>query len=150
MVKAGNYISSTCTFSIGAPQECVRSPLLFSLYTHNCTATHNYNTAEKFTDYTVVVGLIKDNNEAAYGSEVKELSSGCRNNNLDLNVSKGKEMIVDFRREGRRTHHSPPQTDGTKVGTVSSYKCMEDLTWTTYSTMLVKKARQHLYLLRWL
>ena len=42
------------------------SPLLYSLYTHR----HNSNAIVKFTDDTVVVGLITNNDERAYLQEV--------------------------------------------------------------------------------
>jgi hypothetical protein len=50
----------------GDPQVCVLSPLLYSLFTHDCVAKHNFNTIIKFADDTTVVGLITDNNETAY------------------------------------------------------------------------------------
>ena len=47
---------------------------------------------------TTVVGLITDNDETAYKEEVRELAVWCQDNNLSLNVSKTKEMIVDYRK----------------------------------------------------
>ncbi|KAK3558032.1 hypothetical protein QTP86_006409 [Hemibagrus guttatus] len=38
-VRLGKLTSGSITISTGAPQRCVLSPLLFSLYTNNCTAT---------------------------------------------------------------------------------------------------------------
>ena len=37
--------------------------------------------------------------------EVRDLSGWCQNNNLSLNVTKTKEMIVDYRK--RRAEHAP-------------------------------------------
>ncbi len=38
LVRLGKFSSSTCTISTGAPQDCVLSPLIFSLYTNDCTS----------------------------------------------------------------------------------------------------------------
>ncbi len=38
LVRLGKFSSSTRTISTGAPQRCVLSPLLFSLYTNDCTS----------------------------------------------------------------------------------------------------------------
>ncbi|KAI5090391.1 NACHT, LRR and PYD domains-containing protein 12-like [Silurus meridionalis] len=77
-------------------QGCVLSPLLYSLYTYDCVATSNSTTIIKFADDTVVVSLISNNNETAYLQDVKNLEKGCQENNLLLNVSKTKELIVAF------------------------------------------------------
>ncbi|KAK1788770.1 hypothetical protein P4O66_002580 [Electrophorus voltai] len=84
-VRVGNCASSTLTLSTGAPQDCVLSPLLYSLYTYDCTATSSSNTIVKFADDTVVVGLISDNDERAYLEEIKHLENWCQENNLLLN-----------------------------------------------------------------
>jgi hypothetical protein len=75
------------------------SPLLHSLFTHDCTARHDSNTIIKFADETTVVGLTTDNDETAYREEVRGLAIWCQENNLSLNVSKTKEMIVDYRKK---------------------------------------------------
>ena len=43
VVKVGNNISTKLIFNTGAPQECVLSPLLYSLFTHDCVAMHASN-----------------------------------------------------------------------------------------------------------
>ena len=86
------------------------SPLLYSLFTHDCMARHDSNTIIKFADDTTVVGLITDNDETAYREEVRDLAGWCQNNNLSLNVTKTKEMIVDYRK--RSTEHVPILIDG--------------------------------------
>ena len=82
----------------GAPQGCVLSSLLYSLFTHDSRAKHDSNTIIKFADDTTVVGLITDNDETAYREEVRELAVWCQDNNLSLNVSKTKELILDYRK----------------------------------------------------
>ena len=84
----------------GATQGCVLSPLLYSLFTHDCTARHNSNTIITFSDNTTVVGLIIDN----------DLTVWCKDNYLSFNMIKTKEMIVDYRK--KRTEHTPIHIDG--------------------------------------
>jgi len=102
----------------------------------------------------VVVGLISANDEKAYLEEVANLSLWFQDNSLMLNVSKTKELIVDFRRtlQHRRTY-TPLGINGTAVGRVSIFRYLgvhttEDLTWTTHIDTLVRKAKQRLYHLR--
>ena len=52
----------------------VLSPLLYSLFTHDCTARSDSNTIINFADYTTVVGLITDNDETAYREEVSDMA----------------------------------------------------------------------------
>ena len=67
-----------------------------------------------------MVGLITDNDETSYREEVRDLHVWCKDNNLSLNVSKIKEMIVDYRK--RRTEHAPILIDGAVVEQVESFK----------------------------
>ena len=97
-VRVGNNISSSITLSTGAPQGCVLSPLLFTLLTHDCTPTHSSNHLVKFADDTTLVGLISNGDETHYRKEVELLTRWCRDNNLLLNVSKTKEIVVSFQR----------------------------------------------------
>lgn len=50
-VKLGPHLSSTRTLSISSPQDCVLSPLLYSLYTFDCRPAHQENIIGKFADY---------------------------------------------------------------------------------------------------
>ncbi len=150
-VRVGHNTSSTTTLSTGAPQGCVLSPLLFTLLTHDCTAKFSSNHIIKFADDTTVVGLISNNDETHYREEVAQLAEWCGTNNLSLNVGKTKEVVLDFRR--RNSVDQPPLTiDSSTVERVSSTKFLgvhitEDLTWTTNTMSLSKKAQQHLHFL---
>ncbi len=99
VVKVGQFTSNSITLNVGAPQGCVLSPLLYSLYTHDCVSSHSSTSIVKFADDTVVLGLINNDDEAAYLDEVERLTSWCQDNCLSLNVSKTKELIVDSGRD---------------------------------------------------
>ncbi len=106
----------------------------------------------QIADGTVALGLISNNDETAYLDEVERLTSWCQDNCLSLNVSKTKELIVDFRKR-HLLPYTPLVISGTPVERVSSFKYLgvnisEDLTWTTHIQTQVKKARQRLYHLR--
>jgi hypothetical protein len=45
-----------------------------------------------------MVGLITNGDETAYREVVREPAVWCQDNNLSLNVSKTKELIVDHRK----------------------------------------------------
>ena len=57
VVRICQRTSSTVITNTGTPQGYVLSPLLFSLFTHDCTATHSSNLIIKFTDDTTIVSL---------------------------------------------------------------------------------------------
>ncbi len=111
-------------------------------------SSHSSTYIIKFADDTVVLGLISNNDETAYLDEVERLTSWCRDNCLSLNVSKTKELIVDFRKRQQRSY-APLMISGTPVERVSSFKYLsvnisEDLTWTAHIQTQVKKTRQRL------
>ncbi|KAK3513192.1 hypothetical protein QTP70_009759 [Hemibagrus guttatus] len=60
------------------------------------------------------------------------------------------ELIIDFRREKGRTH-DPIHINGMAIERISSFKILgthisEDLSWTTNTSSLVKKAHQRPFL----
>ena len=57
-----------------------------------------------FADNTTVIGLISNNDETAYREEIQHLATWCTENNLLLNTTKTKELIVDFRKKSGGTH----------------------------------------------
>ncbi len=121
VVRKGNNTSSPLVLNTGAP--------LYSLYTHDCIATHRSNVIVKFADDTTVIGLIADKDETAYREQVSTLTKWCQENHLSLNIDK------------------------TPVERVSSFKFLgvhitEDLTWSAHTDVVLKAAHQRLFFLR--
>ncbi|KAK3556092.1 hypothetical protein QTP70_005252 [Hemibagrus guttatus] len=148
----GRHVSASLILSTGAPQGCALSPLLYSLYMYDCVASTNCTTIIKFADDTVVVGLISDNNETAYLEEISNLENWCQRNNLLLNISKTKELIVDFSTKQQRNYQTPVINERA-VERVDSFRYLgvhitQDLSWSCHINTVVKKALQSLYHLR--
>jgi hypothetical protein len=91
-----------------------------------------------------VVGLVTKNNETAYREEVRALTEWCQENNLSLNISKMKELIVDYRRQHRE--QDPIHIDETAVERVKSFKFLsvhitDYLKWYIHADSVLKKAK---------
>ena len=150
-VRLGETTSSTRSVSTGAPQGCVLSPLLFSLYTNDCTSGDPSVKLLKFADDTSVIGLIRDDDESAYRREVEQLILWCGRNNLEQNTLKTVEMTVDFRR-------SPPALPlltilNSTLLAVESFRFLGstiswNLKWEPNIKTIIKKAQQRMYFLR--
>lgn len=72
------------------------------MYTYECVAS----AIVKFADDMVMIGLISNNDKGAYLEKIKHLEDWCLNNNLHLNVSKLKDLIVDYSNKQDRNYHS--------------------------------------------
>ena len=149
-VRLGPHLSSARTLSTSSPQGCVLSPLLYCLYTHDCRPANDNNLIVKFADDTTVVGLISGGDETAYREEVLKLAAWCSENNLALNISKTKEIIVNFRR--LNTDPAPLYINGECVERVHTFRFLgvlisSDISWTENTTIIIKKAQQQLHLL---
>ncbi|XP_030586902.1 uncharacterized protein LOC115781401 [Archocentrus centrarchus] len=113
-------IAATVLVAIGILVSIIIIIVLFRqlhiLFTSDCSAK------QKFADDTTVVGYIPNNNESGYRQEVEHLEGWCRENNLCINVTKTKEMIVDF----RRVRHPllPLHIGGSVVEVVPTYRCV--------------------------
>ena len=149
-VRIGKNTSKFITINTGTPQGCKISPLLYSIFTHDCLSLYDNCMVVKFADDTTVAGLIR-NSESEYRNQVSALVEWCSENDLELNVKKTKEIIVDFRRNP--TEIVPLVINGSEVEIVQQFKFLginisSDLKWEINTDQIVKKAQQRLYFMR--
>jgi hypothetical protein len=70
----------------------------------------------------------------------------CQDNNLSLNVSKTKDLIMDYRK--RQVKQAPINIDEAVVERVESFNFLGvtiKLLWSKHTKTVVKRARQHLF-----
>ena len=107
MVKVGNNLSTPLILNTGAPQGCVLSPLLYSLFTHDCVAMYASNLIINLTDDTTVVGLITNNDECGARKIISY--------SMLTNVDKTNKLIVDSRGSTHISTSTGPQRRRWKV-----------------------------------
>ena len=82
-VRFQRALSSSRTTSTGSPQGTVLSPVLFTLYTNDCTGTDT-TPLIKYSDDSALEDL--SNSDTVYFDAVDKFSVWCKNNYLNLNV----------------------------------------------------------------
>ncbi|KAI4891324.1 hypothetical protein NFI96_000961 [Prochilodus magdalenae] len=150
-VRIRDCSSDTVISSTGAPQGTVLSPVLFTLYTSDFKYNSELCHMQKFSDDTAIVGCVCNGQEREYRSLVEDFVEWCTTNHLKLNITKTKEMCIDFRRS--RPSQQPISIKGVDVEVVRSYRYLgvhldERLDWSVNTDMVYKKAQSRLYFLR--
>ncbi|KAI4896296.1 hypothetical protein NFI96_007479, partial [Prochilodus magdalenae] len=150
-VRIRDCSSDTVISSTGAPQGTVLSPVLFTLYTSDFKYNSELCHMQKFSDDTAIVGCVRNGQEREYRSLVEDFVEWCTTNHLKLNITKTKEMCIDFRRS--RPSQQPISIKGVDVEVVRSYRYLgvhldERLDWSVNTDIVYKKAQSRLYFLR--
>ena len=149
-VRIGTTKSAVVLTNTGAPQGCVTSPALFTIYTADCRCPSDRAIQIKFSDDTSLTGLISTD-DSSYRAAVDHLVGWCDQNYLQLNVGKTKELIVDYRRDPPA--HQPLVVKGEAVEIVSQYKYLgtildDKLDWSEQATAMLKRGNQRLFFLK--
>ena len=118
-IRLNGLLSSALRTNIGAPQGIVSAPFLFALYTADCRSTDESCPVVKFADDTELVGKISNDEVAIYHKQTENFVNWCDKNYLYLNVSKTKEMCIDFRKNQRCP--KPVYIKGEAVERVDTY-----------------------------
>lgn len=69
------------------------APFLFILYTLIVRSSADCCPWIKFVDDTVLIGLIKVDDDSAYIGQIKTFVDNCGTNSLELSVTKTKELL---------------------------------------------------------
>ena len=97
---------------------------MFTIYTDDCRSESDNINIIKFADDTAIQCLMKENttinDTEIYKNQIFNFASWCKNHFLQLNVSKTKEMIVDFRKSN--FNHEKIFIEGQEVEVVENYK----------------------------
>jgi hypothetical protein len=150
-ISSSGNTSTVITSNTGAPQGTVLAPFLFTLYTADCRSSAPSCPLIKFADDTVMVGLISKDDHQCFLDQLDTFTSYCASNYLELNVSKTKEMIIDYRVD-------PPTPDAamikdSSVDRVETYKYLgvvidNKLNWHAHIDNLIKKLNSKMFCLR--
>ena len=147
------YFSSSRVINIGSPQGTCISPALFTLYTDDCRSECETVKIVKFADDTAILGLLNDSSESfnLFESEIDRFVSWCESHSLHLNVSKTKDMVIDFRLKGNE--HDAIEIAGELVERVSDYKYLgvnvnDKLDWSVHAQNVMSKVNQRMYFVR--
>ena len=151
-VRLQDCVSDMVVCSTGAPQGTVLSPFLFTLYTSDFSYNSGSCHLQKFSDDTAIVGCVSQGDEREYRTVISDFVDWCDRNHLQLNTSKTKEMVVDFRRRGT-PHTAPVNIQGLDIEMVESYRFLgvhlsNKLDWSHNTDVLYKKGQSRLHLLR--
>ena len=153
-VRFRDAFSNCTTINTGAPQGCVLSASLFTIYESDNGTDNEKCIIIKYADDTVILGLLgeRDNHlENFYTYEIDRFNHWCKDNFLDLNVKKTKEMIIDFRIN--KPTLEPIKINDVAVDVVKSYKYLgsivdNELNGNENIEKVYKKANQRMYFVR--
>ena len=143
-----SFKSDTLYSNTGVPQGTMLAPFLFSLYMSDCRSSNKSCSIVKFTDDTVSIKLISNDDSSKYVDEINKFATYYDTNFIELNVKKTKEMIIDFRKS--KALPDPIIINDHTVERVRTYKYLgimlnNDLSWSNNTDYIISKLNSRLY-----
>ena len=90
-------------------------------FTNDCTSFSESVKIAKFADdTTIIVDLISNNDESVYIEVICDLTTWFDNNNLLLNPTKTKEMIIDFHKN--KVNNGPVTINDVDIDIIEPFK----------------------------
>lgn len=122
----------------------------FIMYTDSCRTSQLGSYLVKFSDDTALLSLLQGA-QSGHGSALSQFVNWCDDNFLDLNVTKTKELIIDFRK-----NQSTPEASiihGENVEIVETYKYLgtmfdSNLRFDKNTESIIKRGQQRIHLMR--
>ena len=154
VVRIGKTSSKTKVTNTGCPQGCVLSPVLFSIFTDDLRSYHPGIKLLKYADDMAIIGLLNHSEtEHFYHQFIGDFTAWCDTNQLIINSSKTKEMILNFSRTISTSSIlaiSPIVMNESAIEVVDSFKYLgtifsEDLKWINNTDSVCSKLKQRFY-----
>lgn len=153
-VSINGTLSDEIVINTGAPQGCVLSPILFSLYTNELTCDNNYLTLIKFADDMALISRLKNEHSLLqYFEFTHRLVNWFNESFLKLNVTKTMEICFEEHRARDPALLRPLKISSVNVEQVDSFKYLgtvldKHLKFSDHVDFICKKANQRMYLVR--
>ena len=148
-VKISGVFSDWLPVNGGVPQGTVLGPILFLIMVNDLVVDHDRRW--KFVDDTSVSEVINKNEMGKMQCLVNDINTWCMKNDMKLNQTKCKDMIISFALEHPKLdpifikeHELVPASSAKILGMYISV----DLKWNTHITHIASKASKRLYFLR--
>ena len=148
-VRVGSCVSDWKKINGGVPQGTVLGPILFLVMINDLL--EDWKDRWKYVDDSTVAESIRPNCASALQDLVDYISTWTVNNKMMLNISKCKEVVIDFAKEKRT--FQPLFVDGIPINRVESARILgltvqNNMKWNLHVDHIVTKASKRLYLLR--
>ena len=148
-VKIGSVLSDWLLVNGGVPQGTILGPLLFLIMVNDLAI--NYQDRWKYVDDTSLSETIGKDCQSNLQSIINEIDRWCSENDMMLNRSKCKDLIISF--TNNKPNFDPLVIAEGCIPQVSSAKILglnfsSDLSWSLHIKHIVSKASKRLFFLR--